>query len=149
MNVTGPYWWYTNIGSGYGLVTSGNEPLPESMLTRIYVTKTPLSHNELISIVIKMNESRFQVPWWFKCRNTLNATSVRMFNKVLISNNVNYCDEFHTDTQKVCITKLWHQKKTCDWGEWYGVSSDYDCLFIQKYGWPGKHKLLSLVACYN
>ena len=28
MNVTGPYWWYVNIGSGNGLVPSGNKPLP-------------------------------------------------------------------------------------------------------------------------
>ena len=32
--VRGPY----NIGSGNGLVPSGNKPLPETMLTQIYVT---------------------------------------------------------------------------------------------------------------
>ena len=30
-------WWYVNIGSGDGLVPTGNEPLPESMLTQIIV----------------------------------------------------------------------------------------------------------------
>ena len=30
-----------NIGSGNGLVPSGNEPLPEPMLTQIYVTIWP------------------------------------------------------------------------------------------------------------
>ena len=35
MNVTGLHWWSVNIGSGSGLVPSGNKPLPESMLTQI------------------------------------------------------------------------------------------------------------------
>ena len=39
MNVTGPYWWQVNIGSGNGLVASGNKPLLELMLTQIYVTR--------------------------------------------------------------------------------------------------------------
>ena len=39
MNVTRPYWWWVNIGSGNGLVPSGNKPLPEPMLTQIYVAK--------------------------------------------------------------------------------------------------------------
>ena len=30
-------WRYVNIGSGNGLVASGNKPLPEPMLTQIYV----------------------------------------------------------------------------------------------------------------
>ena len=37
MNVTGPYRWSVNIGSGNGLVPSGNNSLPEQMLTQIYV----------------------------------------------------------------------------------------------------------------
>ena len=31
-------WWSVNIGSGNGLVPSGNKPLPEPMLTQISVT---------------------------------------------------------------------------------------------------------------
>ena len=38
MNVSGPHWWSVNIGSGNGLVPSGNKPLPEPMLTQISVT---------------------------------------------------------------------------------------------------------------
>ena len=30
-------WWFVNIVSGHGLVPSGNKPLPEPMLTLIYV----------------------------------------------------------------------------------------------------------------
>ena len=37
MNVTGPHWWSVNIGSGNGLVPSGTKPLPEPVLTQIYV----------------------------------------------------------------------------------------------------------------
>ena len=39
MNATGPYWWSVNIGSGNGLVLSGNKPLTEPMLIQIYVAK--------------------------------------------------------------------------------------------------------------
>ena len=38
MNVTELRWWSVNIGSGNGLVPSGNKPLPEPMLTQISVT---------------------------------------------------------------------------------------------------------------
>ena len=37
MNITGPYLKLVNIGSGNVLVPSGNKPLPEPMLTQIYV----------------------------------------------------------------------------------------------------------------
>ena len=37
MNVIGLHWWSVNIGSGNGLVPSGNKPLPEPMLTQISV----------------------------------------------------------------------------------------------------------------
>ena len=40
MNVTGPHWWIVNIGSGKGLVPSGDKPLPEPVLTRIQATVT-------------------------------------------------------------------------------------------------------------
>ena len=33
--------WHVNIGSGNGLVPSGNKPLPPPMLTQIYVTIWP------------------------------------------------------------------------------------------------------------
>ena len=36
--------WSVNLGSGNGLVPSGNKPLPEPMLTQITVT---IGHNEL------------------------------------------------------------------------------------------------------
>ena len=37
-NTTRPHWRLLNIGSGNGLVPSGNKPLPEPMLTQSYVT---------------------------------------------------------------------------------------------------------------
>ena len=36
MNATRPHWWSVNLGSGNGLVPSGNKPLPEPMLTKFY-----------------------------------------------------------------------------------------------------------------
>ena len=41
MNVTGHHWWQVNIGSGNGLVPSGNKPLPEQMLTQIHGVTRP------------------------------------------------------------------------------------------------------------
>ena len=41
MNVTGLNLWSVNIGSGNGLVPSGNKPLPEQMLTQISVAIKP------------------------------------------------------------------------------------------------------------
>ena len=43
MNAMGPHRWQVNIGSGNGLVPSGNKPLPEPMLTKL----ASLGHNEL------------------------------------------------------------------------------------------------------
>ena len=37
VNATEHFWWLVNIGSGNGLVPSGSKPLPEPMLTQIYV----------------------------------------------------------------------------------------------------------------
>ena len=37
VNAKTPHWSPVNIGSGNGLVPSGNKPLPEPMLTKIYV----------------------------------------------------------------------------------------------------------------
>ena len=36
MKVTGLHWWSVNVGSGNGLVPSGNKPLPEPMLTQTF-----------------------------------------------------------------------------------------------------------------
>ena len=38
VNITRPHSWLVNIGSGNGLVPSGNNPLPEPMLTQNLVT---------------------------------------------------------------------------------------------------------------
>ena len=37
INVMGPHWWQVNIGSGNGLVPSCDKPLPEPLLTPLYV----------------------------------------------------------------------------------------------------------------
>ena len=38
MIATRLHWWKINIGSGGGLVPLGTKPLPEPVLTQIYVT---------------------------------------------------------------------------------------------------------------
>ena len=46
MNATGLYTWSFNIGSGSGLVPSGNKPFTEPMLTLIYVAQyASIGHN--------------------------------------------------------------------------------------------------------
>ena len=44
VNTTEHLGWRVNIGSGNGLVPSGNKPLPEAMLTQIYVA---IFHNSV------------------------------------------------------------------------------------------------------
>ena len=44
MNAREPQWWHVNIGSGDGLVPSGNKPLPESVLAKI---SRKLGHKKL------------------------------------------------------------------------------------------------------
>ena len=41
VSATGPYWWAVSIGSGNGLVPSGNKPLPDPMLTQTYFATRP------------------------------------------------------------------------------------------------------------
>ena len=38
---TEPHWWWVSIGSGNGLVVTGNKPLPQLMMTQIYVVTRP------------------------------------------------------------------------------------------------------------
>ena len=50
----GLHWWSVNIGSGNGLVPSGNKPLPKPMLTQIsWRHMVSLGHNELICNMFK------------------------------------------------------------------------------------------------
>ena len=46
VNATRQNWWFVNIGSGNGLVPSGNKPLPETTSTKLD-TVSPLGHNGL------------------------------------------------------------------------------------------------------
>ena len=48
MNVSGLHWWSVNIGTGNGLVLSGNKPLPEPVLPQICRHMASLGHSELI-----------------------------------------------------------------------------------------------------
>ena len=72
MNVTGLHWWSVNIGSGNGLRSSGNKPLPGPTLTQIRRHMVSPGHNVLIS------------PRWHRTLSTLlqfGLTSIRYLNK--------------------------------------------------------------------
>ena len=51
MNVTGVYWWSVNIGSGNGLVPSGNKPLPNDDPDLCH-HMVSLDQNELIGVIV-------------------------------------------------------------------------------------------------
>ena len=57
MIVTGLKWWKVNIGSGNGLVPSGNKPLPEPVLTQIYVTTWRHGSNCVTHCRLKMSQN--------------------------------------------------------------------------------------------
>ena len=50
-------WWYANIGLGNGLLPSGNKPLPELMLTQMYIPiwMASVGHNECMLLDIKFD----------------------------------------------------------------------------------------------
>ena len=57
MNAKGPHRWQVNIGSGNGLVLSGNKPLPEPMLTQFHVT---IWHHQATTRI-----TRTLAFWWY------------------------------------------------------------------------------------
>ena len=63
MNATTPNWSLVNIGSGNGLVPSGNKPLPEPMLTQILVAMVSLGPNELKWIQPDILDKNEYNPW--------------------------------------------------------------------------------------
>ena len=65
MNVTGSYWWQVNIGSGNGLVPSGNKPSPKQMLSQLYVVIWQ-GRNELTVLFKKL---QWFLVHWIKTRH--------------------------------------------------------------------------------
>ena len=60
INATEPCWYYVDIGLSYSLVPSDNKPLPELMLTQIYVAISLgliAGENEMATILNVFNES--------------------------------------------------------------------------------------------
>ena len=84
INVTGAYWWWVKIGSGDGLVPSGNKPFPEPMLTQISGAiwrhwlqwhnndNNNNNNNKTTTIIIMISQahllhaSRRTLPWKYK-----------------------------------------------------------------------------------
>ena len=64
MNVTGLHWWSVNIGSGNGLVPSGNKPLPEPVLIQISCRHmVSIGHNELSCICLIAMKFMVHIAW--------------------------------------------------------------------------------------
>ena len=68
VNATELHWWEVNIGSGNGLVLSGNKLLLKPMLIQVYVSiwckwVDAYGHNELTSVVAKISNEwgKFQL----------------------------------------------------------------------------------------
>ena len=53
MTFTGPYLWWINIGSGNGVVPSGNKPLPERVDPDLCHHMASLGHNKLTHCPLK------------------------------------------------------------------------------------------------
>ena len=54
--------WYVNIGSGNGLVQTGNKPLPEPMLTQISVTTHSVTRPQWVNV--SLNDSSSSLLLW-------------------------------------------------------------------------------------
>ena len=67
IQMNGPYWWWVNVGSGNGLVPTGNKPLPNPDLCHHMVS---LGHNELRAFEYKTSQhlikKSFSIVWkWY------------------------------------------------------------------------------------
>ena len=106
MNITRPYWWLVNIGSGNGLVLSGNKPLPERILTQvIWHHIVPPDHNEF------MSWSWCQVLTWINVDKESWGSVVFTWGR------------YHSNTQDVChknVFRKWHIQDTITsaMGQW-------------------------------
>ena len=111
MNVTVPYIWYINIGSGNGLVLSGNKSLPEPMLTQISVACSVPSHylNQCWNIVNSNLRNKFQ---W-----NLKWSSYIFFQELALENV--FCEMGEILPQPQCVNSMW----PCDTIWWYTSGS--------------------------
>ena len=129
MNVTGLHWWSVNIGSGNGLVLSGNKPLHEPMLTQISVAcrhMVSLGHSDLnivmcFSCILSPSISLFM------------STSVTHFKVIhfLFQMNMSVQMLIHTDmcnTRKALAndTKLYYTQRFVSTRKTYSVHYE-DC----------------------
>ena len=83
MNLNGPYWWYVNIGSGNGSVSSGNKPSPEPMLI-----KDPCHH------MVSLGPKQFQHSE-AKLNGHIFADDIYKFN--FSNDNDSHWFKFHCD----------------------------------------------------
>ena len=134
MNATTPHWSLVNIGSGNGLVPSGNKPLPEPMLTQICHHMASLCHNVLRVTISPLNSQEISLMFYnaviaISTTEHLNAaarqqtlssyTDIHPTLNMMMSSNGNIfhitgplCGEFTGDwwipSQRL-RKQLWHQ----------------------------------------
>ena len=94
VNATTPHWLLVKIGSGNGLVPSGNKPLHEPMLTQIFVAMWSLGRNELMPsrnlpriIILYVPEKHLHCG----CSMGYTATRVQLSAVITRSNIKWYC----------------------------------------------------------
>ena len=124
VKAAGPHYWQVNIiGSGNGLVPSGNKPLPEPMLTKI--SATICRNKELTQMQVHLlyciNKSQFHLGWGL-CASLFISWSIDLdgvlieliffYWKSSISSGysiVATCDSIYQDSvhKMVLILTLW------------------------------------------
>ena len=61
LNATEPHWWYVMTGSGNGLMPSGSKPLPEPLLTKIYVALCHRNRDETVFTTTEMKANSYGI----------------------------------------------------------------------------------------
>ena len=71
--------WQVSIGSGNGLLPSGNKPLPEPMLTHMTITMmTSPGHNELIQLSVDLTKHNISWYWVIQLWNYKAIMHIRL-----------------------------------------------------------------------
>ena len=130
MNAMGPYWWEVNIGSGNGLVPSGSKPIPEPILTQIYVAYDVIfSTVSLIDGELCNQGGDAWRPWVvFKCgrvcilaRASLVCLAV-VYSLTVTFGCINHCSSESNVHIRLCATKgapgTVSVGNTCMWLSW-------------------------------
>ena len=108
MSATNHHWWLINIGSGNGLLPLGNQPLPEPVLTQMYVAVW--CHSTKIRwIMIKI----IPIPWQFQMHCLCFSVDVNVIKPKWILYN-NHASVFYWPSIHASVTNSIKQKSSGD-----------------------------------